>query len=104
MSGVFKDDAEYQAWLAQLHAANAALTGLAKRADEKAHQIEADGLHNATGIFGGIPLPEEVRDAISVGRRAAGFVQYLPLDEKTKAIVEPIAEALELIARALGVK
>ena len=104
MSGVFRDEAERAAWVAELHAANATLASVAKRSEEKAHQLEADAVHSATGIFGGVPLPEEVRDAISVGRRAAGFVQYLPLDEKTMAVVAPIAEALELIARALGVK
>lgn len=101
--GAVPTEAEYAAWLAELHAANKTLDDFAVAAEKKREGEIADAAHTVTGIFGGIPLPQEVRDAIAIGKRAASFLDYVPMDDATKALVTPIVSAFVLLARVLGI-
>lgn len=88
----FTSQADYDTWLADMAAAKTKLKGVAERAE----------VQQASLLLKGVPLPEEVRTALQVARRAASFVPYLPMPDDARSVVEPVAEVLEMLAKALG--
>jgi hypothetical protein len=108
MSGVFKDDLEQEQWMAKMKAAKTQLQAAADHAGRKRDQAIADGAHDVTGIFGGVPLPEGVADAVAIIKRGSSFLPLLPLDAalgpKNGELIRDMVHAFELLTRVLGVK
>ena len=98
----FRDEAEWLAWQDEMHLAQGKLRDLGERAEKLRELALADAAAKAGGVFGGVPLPEEVRDALTLAKRAAGFIPLLP-DSEIPAWTQRLAEIVALVARALGV-
>ena len=95
----FSSEAEYETWKAELHSAQDKARQVAAAVDKRQAELLADA---GAGIFGGIPLPEEVRDLLSTAKRLASFMPYVP-DVAKPEWADKLAEILTLVARALGV-
>ena len=97
----FSSEAEYETWKAELHSATNSLRQTAEAIDRREAEMVADMARD--GIFGGIPLPAEVREALSYANRIAGFLPFVP-DTAKPHWADKLAEVLSLVSRALGVR
>ena len=100
--GAVPSQEELDAFARDWHAVQAQGRAVAEAAERKREMLLADLARETTGVFGGIPLPEDVRSVAQQVARAASFVPYLP-DAEKPAWADRLAELVALLVRALGV-
>lgn len=93
---------ELDAFTRDWHAIQAQGKAVAEAAERKREMLLADLARETTGVFGGIPLPEDVRSVAGQVARVASFMPFVP-DAEKPAWADRLAELVGLLARALGV-
>lgn len=97
----FRDEAEWEAWKAELHLAQSKLRAIGDEAEKRRVNALAE-MAGKSGLLSGIPIPEEVRDALATAKRIESLLPYLP-DTEIPSWAAKLASLLSLIARVLGV-
>lgn len=98
----FKDQAEYDQWLADLHGSFDKLRKVGEELDKKALAAKADAVSALGGGILGTALPEEVADALKYASRINGFLPFVP-DSMVPHWARKLGELLDLIRRSLGI-
>lgn len=98
----FKDQAEYDQWLADLHGSMAKLHKLGEQVDQKILASQADVVGALGGGILGTALPEEVVEALKYATRIKGFLPFVP-QEMMPDWLEKLANILDAVRRGLGI-
>lgn len=93
---------ELDDFLRDWHAIQAQGKAVADEAERRREMLLADLARDTTGVFGGIPLPQDVKSVLQQATRIAGYLPFVPEQEKP-AWADRLGELVILVARALGV-
>ena len=100
--GVAPSQEELEAFARDWHAIHAQGRAVAEAAERRREMLLVDLARETTGVFAGIPLPDDIRSVAQHVARAASLVPHLP-DADRFAWIKRIAELAGLLVRALGV-